>query len=59
MIGTVILQLLATETLGRTAGELTSAHSRGRPFSLQGVNGAWRLSEPVEGLGAPRAEANG
>ena len=59
MSGTVAQGFWATGTSGRSAGEMTAAFSRGRPFSSREISVALELSEQVEGLGAPGAEANG
>ena len=59
MSGTVALERGATGTSGRSAGELTPAFSRGRPLSSREIGVALELSELVEVLDTPGAEANG
>jgi len=59
MSGAVAQGFRATGTSGRSAGEVTPAFSRGRPSSSREIGVALELSEPVEGLDTPGAEANG
>jgi len=59
MSGTVAVGFWATGTSGRSAGKVTLAFSRGHPFFSREISSALKLSEQVEGLDTPGAEANG